>query len=123
MSGKKVLLSGNSGIIHIHAGSSNTLLSLTTPDGDTLAWTSCGKVGFKGSRQSTPYAAQAAAEQLAQEARTLGIYQVQVTLKGLGKGRYQAVKGLQLGGLKVVRLEDKTPMPHNGCRRKKKRRL
>ena len=109
--------------VYIQLTSNNTILTLTDPEGKTLAWSSCGSAGFKGGRKNTAYAAQTAADSLAKKAHKLGVSTVRVILKGLGKGRDMAVRGLVMGGLKISRLEDRTPVPHNGCRPPKKRRI
>nr|YP_009647093.1 ribosomal protein S11 [Chloroparvula japonica]QBX98784.1 ribosomal protein S11 [Chloroparvula japonica] len=111
------------GIVYIKATFNNTILTLTDETGKTLCWSSCGSVGFKGTRKSTGYAAQAAAEALAKKAISAQCTCVKVYLKGLGKGRDLAVRGLALGGLQVTSLVDITPIPHNGCRPPKKRRV
>ena len=110
-------------IIHIHATFNNTIITITDLEGRTKLWSSCGSVNFKGSRRSTGYAAQTAGEKVSREARNLGISSAQVQLKGLGVGRHSAVKGLQLGGLRLTKLIDCTPIAHNGCRPRKKRRV
>ena len=109
--------------VYVQLTSNNTILTLTDPEGKTLAWSSCGSAGFKGGRKNTAYAAQTAADSLAKKAHKLGVSTVRVILKGLGKGRDMAVRGLVMGGLKISRLEDRTPVPHNGCRPPKKRRI
>jgi len=109
--------------VYVQLTSNNTILTLTDPEGKTLAWASCGSAGFKGGRKNTAYAAQTAADSLAKKAHKLGVSTVRVILKGLGKGRDMAVRGLVMGGLKISRLEDRTPVPHNGCRPPKKRRI
>ena len=107
----------------IQLTSNNTILTLTNNKGKILAWSSCGSVGFKGGRKNTAYAAQTAADVLAKKANKLGVFTVSVILKGLGKGRDMVVRGLVMGGLKISKLEDRTPIPHNGCRLPKKRRI
>lgn len=111
------------GNVYINATYNNTILTLTDQSGKTLAWSSCGCVGFKGSRKATGYAAQAAAEDLASKAKNISHTKVRVILKGLGKGRDLAVRGLVLGGINVLSLIDTTPISHNGCRPRKKRRV
>jgi len=110
-------------IVHIKASFNNTLVTITDPGGDTLCWASSGTVGFKGSRKSTPFAAQRAAEECAQKAQKFGLKEIEVRVKGPGAGRESAVTSLQQNGLNVKAIEDVTPMPHNGCRPPKKRRV
>lgn len=111
------------GKVYVSAGFNNTLLAITNPQGDVLFSGSAGKAGFKGSRKSTPYAATKAAEQIAAQASQAGMKEVSVVVKGPGMGRISAIKALKAGGLNVVSISDKTPMPHNGCRPKKKRKV
>jgi small subunit ribosomal protein S11 len=112
------------GIVHIRATFNNTLITITDPGGDVLAGESSGSVGgFKGSRKSTPFAAGRAAEAAAQKAKKMGLVEVEVRVKGPGSGREQAVLALQGAGLKILSIEDITPIPHNGCRPRKKRRV
>jgi small subunit ribosomal protein S11 len=101
----------------------NTLITLTGPNGDVLSWASAGQSGFKGSRKSTPYAAQIAAEGAARRAMEHGLRQVDVFVKGPGGGREAAVRALQSSGLTVLSIKDSTPVPHNGCRPPKRRRV
>ena len=110
-------------LAHIQAGLSNTLISITDTDGNVLAWCSSGSVGFKGSRRSTNYAAQATAENAARKAVQLGIQSVEVRIQGLGFGKESALRGLQLGDLTITQLRDTTGIPHNGCRPPRKRRV
>jgi small subunit ribosomal protein S11 len=111
------------GKVYVSAGFNNTLLAITNPQGDVLFSGSAGRAGFKGSRKSTPYAATKAAEQVAAQASQAGMKEVSVIVKGPGMGRISAIKALKAGGLNVVSISDKTPMPHNGCRPKKKRKV
>ena len=111
------------GIAHISATFNNTIITITDVNGDTICWSSAGSVGFKGSRKSTPFAAQRAAEKCANEAKKYGIAEVEVWVKGPGSGRESAVSALQAAGLRIQTIEDITPLPHNGCRPKKKRRV
>src|SRR5438477_7505599 len=111
------------GIAHIKATFNNTMVTITDPNGETLAWASAGTVGFKGARKSTPFAAGRAAENAAQQAKKHGMLEVEVKVKGPGAGREQAVLQLQNAGLKITGIEDVTPLPHNGCRPPKKRRV
>jgi len=111
------------GVAHIKASFNNTLITLTDNYGNVLSWASCGKVGFKGSRKSTPFAAQQAAALAAKTAIDLGLQKVSVLVKGPGSGRESAIRSLQAAGLMVTSIKDITPLPHNGCRPKKKRRI
>ncbi|QDV70572.1 30S ribosomal protein S11 [Rosistilla carotiformis] len=112
-----------SGIAHIHATFNNTTVTITDPKGETLCWASAGTCGFKGSRKSTPFAGQMAAQQCAEKAQKFGVREVEVRVKGPGSGRENAITSLQSAGLKVKLIEDVTPIPHNGCRPRKKRRV
>ena len=121
---KKARRSVSRGIAHVHATFNNTRVTITDADGDTLVSVSSGSVGgFKGSRKSTPYAAGRAAEVAAQRAKKMGLAEVEVRVKGPGSGRESAITALQAAGLKITSIEDVTPLPHNGCRPKKKRRV
>jgi small subunit ribosomal protein S11 len=111
------------GVAHIQATFNNTIITITDLNGETLSWASAGGVGFKGSRKSTPFAAGRAAEKAAQQARRTGMQEIEVKVKGPGAGREQAIIQLQHAGLKVTGIEDVTPLPHNGCRPPKKRRV
>ena len=111
------------GVAHITAHFSNTLISITDMKGEILVWSSSGAVGFKGSRKGTPFAAQRAAESCGEKAQKLGMREVEVRIKGPGAGRESAIRGLQAAGLTVKAIEDVTPLPHNGCRPRKKRRV
>ncbi|HUN81712.1 MAG TPA: 30S ribosomal protein S11 [Phycisphaerae bacterium] len=111
------------GIAHVKATFNNTMVTITDINGETLCWQSAGTVGFKGTRKSTPFAAQRAGESAASMARKFGISEIEVRVKGPGSGRESAVSGLQSGGLRVVSIEDVTPLPHNGCRPARKRRV
>lgn len=113
----------NRGIAHIKATFNNTLVSISDANGDVLCWASAGTVGFKGSRKSTPFAAQRAAETCADRARKFGIRELEVKVKGPGSGRESAITGLQVGGITIKAIEDVTPLPHNGCRPRKRRRV
>jgi small subunit ribosomal protein S11 len=110
-------------IAHIKASFNNTIITLTTPTGETIAWDSAGTIGFKGSRKSTPFAAQRAAENVADKAKKMGVREIEVRVKGPGAGRESAITALQAAGLTVRSIEDITPLPHNGCRPRKKRRV
>jgi small subunit ribosomal protein S11 len=111
------------GQVHIQSTFNNTIVTVTDPQGNTVAWTSTGSAGFKGSRKSTPYAAQMAATQAARLAQDAGMREADVFLKGPGPGRESAIRSLQAGGLRVRSITDITPIPHNGCRPPKKRRV
>jgi len=111
------------GQVHIQSTFNNTIVTVTDPQGNTLTWTSTGAAGFKGSRKSTPYAAQLAAAQAAKQAMDLGMREADVFLKGPGPGRESAIRSLQAAGLRVRSITDITPIPHNGCRPPKKRRV
>lgn len=110
-------------IANIKATFNNTVISICDPNGEVLAWNSAGTVGFKGSRKSTPFAAQRAAERCAEKARKMGVNEVEVRVKGPGSGRESAITALQAAGLRVTSIEDVTPIPHNGCRPRKRRRV
>jgi small subunit ribosomal protein S11 len=111
------------GIAHIQSTFNNTIVTITDGSGDTLCYASAGTVGFKGSRKSTPFAAQRAAEEAASKATKFGLKEVDVRIKGPGSGRESAVTALQSAGLLIKAIEDVTPLPHNGCRPPKKRRV
>ena len=111
------------GIAHIKATFNNTQVTITDVNGEALCWDSAGTLGFKGTRKSTPFAATRAAESVAAKARKLGMHELEVRLKGPGPGREAAVTALQHAGLKITAIEDHTPIPHNGCRPRKKRRV
>ena len=110
-------------VVHIKATFNNTILTVTTTNGETLCWDSAGTIGFKGSRKSTPFAAQRAAETVADKAKKMGVREVEVRVKGPGSGRESAITALQSAGLTIKSIEDVTPLPHNGCRPRKKRRV
>ena len=111
------------GIAYIKASFNNTQVTITDTNGETLCWSSAGALGFKGSRKSTPFAATRSAEEAANKARRMGVQEVEVRVKGAGSGRESAVTGLQHAGIKITAIEDHTPIPHNGCRPPKKRRV
>jgi small subunit ribosomal protein S11 len=111
------------GVAHIQATFNNTIVSITDPDGGVVGWASAGKVGFKGSRKSTPFAAQMAAEDAAKQALSQGMRKVEVMVKGPGAGREAAIRSLAAAGLEVQAIRDVTPIPHNGCRPPKRRRV
>jgi small subunit ribosomal protein S11 len=110
------------GIAHIKSSFNNTIVAITDPEGNVLAWASSGNVGFKGSRKSTPYAAQMAAEKCARAAMEHGVKKVDVLVRGPGSGRDTAIRSIAATGIEVVAIKDVTPIPHNGCRPKKRRR-
>ncbi len=120
---KKALRGITSGIVHIQATFNNTIITVTDKEGNTIVWSSPGLVGFSGSKKSTPFAAQVAAAEAAKRAKELGLVNVEVLVKGPGSGRESAIRALQSAGLAVTSIKDVTPMPHNGCRPRKKRRV
>ena len=120
---KKAKRNVTRGVAHIQSTFNNTIITITDSNGDVLTWASAGTVGFKGSRKSTPFAAQRAAEVAADKATKFGLKEVDVKVKGPGSGRESAITALQQAGLHVKAIEDVTPLPHNGCRPPKKRRV
>ena len=120
---KKVKKNVSEGIAHIHASFNNTIVTITDRQGNTLSWATSGGCGFRGSRKSTPFAAQVAAERAGTAAQEWGVRTVEVRVRGPGPGRESAVRALNAAGLKVTSIEDVTPIPHNGCRPPKKRRV
>jgi small subunit ribosomal protein S11 len=120
---KKIRKGVTRGVAHIKATFNNTMVTITDTNGETISWASAGTVGFKGARKSTPFAAGRAAENAAQTARKSGMLEIEVKVKGPGAGREQAILNLQNAGLKISGIEDVTPLPHNGCRPPKKRRV
>lgn len=120
---KKVRKSVQKGNAYVQATFNNTIVSLTDKDGNVLAWASAGSSGFKGARKSTPYAAQVAAENAVERIKPYGMMQVSIYVKGIGPGREQAIRGLQSAGLDIDSIIDTTPIAHNGCRKKKPRRV
>ena len=111
------------GAAHIKSTFNNTIVSITDPQGNVIAWASSGHVGFKGSRKSTPFAAQLAAEAASRRAQEHGVRRVDVEVKGPGSGRETAIRSLQASGLEIIGIKDVTPVPHNGCRPRKRRRV
>ena len=111
------------GKAHINASFNNIIISLTNTNGDVISWSSAGKQGFRGSKKNTPYAAQTAAEDCAKEAHEFGLRKVKVYVKGPGQGRESAIRTLHNNGIEVMEIVDVTPMPHNGCRPPKRRRV
>src|SRR3954471_4345248 len=120
---KKAKRSVPEGIAHIHSTFNNTIVTITDPTGNVVAWASAGNVGFKGSRKGTPFAAQLAAEAAARRAIDAGMRSVQVFVKGPGAGRESALRSLQAAGFAISLIKDVTPIPHNGCRPPKRRRV
>jgi small subunit ribosomal protein S11 len=120
---KKVKKSVQTGVVHIQSTFNNTIITITDPSGGALSWASAGGAGFKGSRKSTPFAAQVAAEECAKKAMEHGVRTATVYIKGPGSGRESAVRAIQAAGIKVTLIKDVTPIPHNGCRPKKRRRV
>jgi small subunit ribosomal protein S11 len=120
---KKVRLTIDEGIATVHSSFNNTIVSLTDLAGNVLAWSSGGKIGYKGSRKSTPFAAQLAAEEVSKTALEMGLKKVRVVIKGPGGGRESAIRAINATGLQVTQIRDATPIPHNGCRPPKQRRI
>ncbi|HCM14666.1 MAG: 30S ribosomal protein S11 [Candidatus Cloacimonadaceae bacterium] len=120
---KRVRLSFDEGLIFVHSSFNNTIISLTDRSGNVLAWSSGGKVGYKGSRKSTPFAAQMAATEVAKAGADMGIQKVGVIVKGPGGGRESSIRAINAAGIKVTMIKDETPIPHNGCRPPKTRRI
>ena len=120
---KKVKKHVVDGIAHIHASFNNTIVTITDRQGNTVAWATAGGCGFRGSRKSTPFAAQVAAERAGKAAQEFGMKNLEVRVKGPGPGRESAVRSLNSAGFKITNIEDVTPIPHNGCRPPKKRRV
>jgi small subunit ribosomal protein S11 len=119
---RKVIVEAN-GEAHITASFNNIIISLTNKNGDVISWSSAGKMGFRGSKKNTPYAAQVAAEECAQVAKEAGLRKVKVYVKGPGNGRESAIRTIHNAGIEVTEIIDVTPMPHNGCRPPKRRRV
>ena len=119
---KKVKVDAN-GVAHVKATYNNTIITLTDQYGNVISWASAGRAGYKGSRKNTPFAAQQAAEMAAKEAMDLGLARVEVRVKGPGGGRESAIRSLEAAGLEIVAIRDVTPIPHNGCRPPKRRRV
>lgn len=120
---KKVRKNVVRGIAHVRATQNNTIVTITDMNGETVAWDSAGTIGFKGARKSTPFAATRAGESAGQKARKLGMSEIEVRIRGSGSGRESAVNGLVSTGMRVSAVEDRTPVPHNGCRPSKRRRV
>ncbi|MCZ7647852.1 MAG: 30S ribosomal protein S11 [Planctomycetota bacterium] len=120
---KKIKRSVSRGVAHVQATFNNTIITITDPNGDVVCWDSAGTVKFKGARKSTPFAAQRTAEAAAEKAIKMGMKEIEVRVKGPGSGRESSIRGLQAAGLQVRAIEDVTPLPHNGCRPRKRRRV
>jgi small subunit ribosomal protein S11 len=120
---KKKIHIESQGIAHVKATFNNVIITLTDMHGNTISWSSSGKMGFKGSKKNTPFAAQVSAEQVAKNAFDLGLRKVDVFVKGPGAGREAAIRSLQTAGLEILTIKDITPIPHNGCRPPKRRRV
>ncbi|MEK9771266.1 MAG: 30S ribosomal protein S11 [Nitrosomonadales bacterium] len=120
---KKVKKNVAEGIAHVHASFNNTIITITDRQGNALSWATSGGAGFKGSRKSTPFAAQVAAEAAGKAAQEFGVKNIEVRIKGPGPGRESSVRALNALGLKITAIQDVTPVPHNGCRPPKKRRI
>jgi small subunit ribosomal protein S11 len=120
---KKIRRNVPRAVVHVLASFNNTIVTFADPNGETLCWDSAGTIGFTGSRKSTPFAAQRAAERAAEKALKMGVREIDVRVKGPGTGRESAIRSLQARGLKIRAIEDVTPLPHNGCRPRKRRRV
>lgn len=120
---KRVRLAFDEGLVYVHSSFNNTIISLTDRSGNVLAWSSGGRIGYKGSRKSTPFAAQMAAAEVAKAGQEMGISRVGVIVKGPGGGRDSSIRAINAAGLKVTMIKDETPIPHNGCRPPKTRRI
>ena len=123
MAKKKKIRQVPRGIAHITASFNNTIVTITDPQGNALCWSSSGQAGFKGSKKSTPFAAQVASERAAKKAVEMGMKEVEVYVRGPGSGRESAIRAIQAAGLQVSSIRDVTPIPHNGCRPPKRRRV
>lgn len=117
---RRIVDTGNA---YVNASYNNTIITLTEKNGNVIAWSSAGASGFKGARKATPYAAQVSAENAAEKAKVFGLERIHVYVKGVGTGREQAIRGLSAKGLDILSIIDTTPIPHNGCRKKKARRI
>jgi len=120
---KRTRLSFDEGVVHVHSSFNNTIVSLSDSAGNILTWSSGGKIGYKGSKKSTPFAAQLAGDEVAKAALDMGISRVKVVVKGPGGGRESAIRAVNNAGIKVTYITDATPIPHNGCRPPKQRRI
>lgn len=120
---KKARKNVGKGYAHVKASFNNTIITITDLSGQVIAWDSAGTIGYKGSRKSTPFAAQRAAEKVAEKARKMGVHELEVQVRGPGSGRESAIRALANSGIEVKIIEDMTPLPHNGCRPPKRRRV
>jgi len=120
---KKIHLTSSLAVVHVKSTFNNTIVTITDLQGNTISWASSGTVGFKGTKKSTPYAAQIASFEAAKKAKEIGVTDVEVLVKGPGPGREAAIRSIQAAGLNVKKVKDVTPSPHNGCRPRKKRRV
>ncbi|MEI8350361.1 MAG: 30S ribosomal protein S11 [Candidatus Omnitrophota bacterium] len=120
---KKIHLTSSLAVAHVKSTFNNTIVTITDLQGNTISWASSGTVGFKGTKKSTPYAAQIASFEAAKKAKEIGVTDVEVLVKGPGPGRESAIRSIQAAGLNVKKVKDVTPSPHNGCRPRKKRRV
>lgn len=120
---KKIKKSVSKAVVHVKATFNNTIVTIADLQGNALCWASAGTIGYKGSRKSTPFAAQRAAERAAEQASKYGVREVEVRIKGPGSGRESAVRALRTMGMEIKAIEDVTPVPHNGCRPRKRRRV
>ena len=120
---KKVRKSVSDGVAHVHASFNNTIITITDRQGNTLGWATAGGSGFRGSRKSTPFAAQVAADRVGEQVKEFGLKNLDVNVKGPGPGRESAVRALNNAGFRITSISDVTPIPHNGCRPPKKRRV
>jgi small subunit ribosomal protein S11 len=120
---KKKVLNVANGVVHIQASFNNTIITITDKQGNTISWSCPGIVGFSGGKKATPFAAQVAASDAARKAKDAGLKEVEILVKGPGSGRESAIRAIQAAGINVTLIKDITPMPHNGCRPKKKRRV
>ncbi|MCS5543448.1 MAG: 30S ribosomal protein S11 [SAR86 cluster bacterium] len=123
MANKKIKRKVSEGIAHIHASFNNTLINITDKQGNSIAWASAGGQGFRGSRKSTPFAAQRAAEVVADKIKVNGIESLEIKVRGPGSGRESAIRALNARGIRITQITDVTPFPHNGCRPPKRRRV
>ncbi|HZN59780.1 MAG TPA: 30S ribosomal protein S11 [Planctomycetota bacterium] len=123
MGKKKIRKNVVKGVVYINATFNNTIVTITDKNGQALCWDTGGTIGYKGSRKSTPFAAQRAAEQCASKAKKLGMKEVDIRVKGPGSGRESAIRAIQSSGLEIKAIEEVTPLPHNGCRARKRRRV
>ncbi len=120
---KRVRRNVGKAIAHIKASFNNTIITITDSAGQVIAWDSAGTIGYKGSRKSTPFAAQRAADRVADKIRKMGVHELEIKVKGPGSGRESAIRALANSGIDVKTIEDATPLPHNGCRPRKRRRV